>query len=96
MPNRFVPIGQNTEMGSLIKAVNNNFSQIDSESVTKTFKQANGNAVIQGKLPYGKYGLLLYDENGVARVLVGQAPDDGRVGVWVSGPDQDVIEQLGG
>jgi hypothetical protein len=76
MPNRFVPIGQNTDVNSLIKAVNNNFSQLDNETVTKTFKQAGGNAIIEGKLPYdGGYGNLYYDTTPIPRLLIGITPD---------------------
>lgn len=35
-----------------------------------------------------------YDTTGLARVLIGQAPLDGRIGVWVSKPTIDVVTEL--
>ncbi|MBM4644764.1 hypothetical protein GS464_20245 [Rhodococcus hoagii] len=49
-----------------------------------------------GKYRSNRYGLLLYDANGVPNTLIGQAPDDGRMGVWVANPGQNVLTLLGG
>jgi len=37
-----------------------------------------------------------YDTSGVPRILIGQAPDDGRMGEWVSKTGQNVYTLLGG
>lgn len=95
MPNRFVPASQNASLPELIRLSNTNFSQLDSENVTKTYKQASGNAVIEGKLPYeGGYGILIYDATGVARILIGLAPGDAHVGMWTTAEGYDVLEEL--
>lgn len=39
---------------------------------------------------------LYYDKTGVARILIGQSPDDGRIGIWVSKPGLNVTTLLGG
>lgn len=77
MPFRFVPIGSNASLVEALAVINANFAQLDQETVTKTFKQANGNAIVEGKLPYdGGYGSLYYDSTGLPRLLVGITPDD--------------------
>lgn len=40
-------------------------------------------------------GYLFSDANS-RRIKIGSAPDDGRVGIWVSKPGEDVIDLLGG
>lgn len=92
----FVPIPQDASVGEVAKATNKALERFDSESVTKTFRQANGNAIVQGKLPYGGYGTLYYDSNGVPVELIGQAPIDNRVGHWIAKPGNNVITLLGG
>ena len=92
MPNNFLPIGQDTDMQNLIRAVNGNFAKIDNESVTKTFKQAGGNAIINGKLPYsGGYGSLYYDQNNIPSIVVGILPD-GSMGIVVAKPGVSVLD----
>lgn len=76
--------------------VNDMIRQINKEQVTKTFKQANGNAVVNGKLPWGGYGTLYYDSNGIPSILIGQAPDDGRIGRWEAKAGENVVTLLGG
>jgi hypothetical protein len=39
---------------------------------------------------------IYYDNTGLARIYIGQAPVDGRIGIWVSKPGQDVKTLLGG
>lgn len=76
MPYRFNPINPGTDLPQALNVVNNNFAQLDNESVTKTFKQSGGNAIVEGKLPYdGGYGSLYYDPNGIPRLIVGITPD---------------------
>jgi hypothetical protein len=38
----------------------------------------------------------VYYEGTVARILIGKAPDDGRIGIWISKSGVDVITELGG
>lgn len=76
MPYRFSPVGANASFAEALPVINNNFAQLDGEAVTKTFKQANGNAIIEGKLPYeGGYGNLYYDSTPLPRLLIGITPD---------------------
>lgn len=49
-----------------------------------------------GKYDSNHYGILLYDASGVPVVLIGQAPDDGRMGSWQVKPGRNVITDLGG
>jgi len=71
--------------------VNNMVRQLNKEQVTKTYKQAGGNAILEGKLPYeGGYGSLYYDQNQVPRILIGIDPD-GEINLVVSKPDVDVL-----
>lgn len=90
MPVRFSPIGANASFAEALPVINNNFAQLDGEAVVKTFKQASGNAIIEGKLPYeGGYGNLYYDTTGTARILIGIAPD-GEIDIGVSEPGEDI------
>lgn len=92
MPYRFVPLNPGTDFTQAVAVINNNFAQLDNEAVTKTFNQANGNAIIQGKLPYtGGYGSLYYDTNNVPRILIGIAPD-GTMGIFVSKDGESVLD----
>lgn len=91
MPNRFVPIGAESAPVDVIKAVNANFAQLDTEAITKVFKQASGYAVIEGKLPYdGGYGVLIYDRNGVPSIVSGILPD-GTTGMKIAKPGINVL-----
>lgn len=95
MPNRFLPAAESSNLEDVIRLMNGNFSQIDNEGLTKTFRGPKGNSIIQGRLPYGGYGQIYYDSDGTARILIGMAPDDGRMGIWMSKPGVDVLTQLG-
>ena len=94
MPNRFQNV-QGSGNPAFDAGVNRNFAVMDGESLTKKFNGPNGtSSIIQGRLPNGRYGQVYYDENGVARILIGQAPDDGRMGIWISSDGEDVLELL--
>lgn len=72
--------------------INNMMRQLNNEQVTKTFKQPNGNAIINGKLPYeGGYGSLYYDSNGIPRIVIGILPD-GTTGFVVSKEGESVLD----
>jgi len=50
-----------------------------------------------GKYRDGRYALIFYNPTtGVPEELLGQAPDDGRIGHWTAEPGQNVITLLGG
>jgi hypothetical protein len=92
MPYRFVPVNPGTDFDGAMAVMNNNFAQLDQETVTKTFKQANGNAIIEGKLPYeGGYGNLYYDSTPLPRLLIGITPD-GDVDIVKSKPGVSVLD----
>lgn len=94
MPNRFVPISADVNLSDALKSINANFAQLDNESVTKAFKQAGGNAIITGKLPYdGGYGSLYYDQTNTPRIIIGILPD-GTMGMVIAKPNVDVIEDV--
>ena len=59
-------------------------------------KQGDNVAMQVGKYDDSHYGLLFYDADGVPIILIGQAPDDGRMGMWQAEPGQNVITLLGG
>ena len=90
MPNLFNRIAPGSSSDDIIRTTNDNFAKIDNESVTKTFSGANGtNAIVQGRLGENQYGLLFSDQDGVPRILLGQAPT-GDVGFWISNTGVDV------
>lgn len=95
MPNRFSPLSSKASLQAVIRQTNDNFRQLDAEAYSKTIIAGGGkNAMINGRLPNGKYGILLYDETGTPRVLVGQAPGSGRPGVWVTKPGFNVLNEV--
>jgi len=83
-------------MVNQIDQINQNFAQLDNESVVKIFKNGDDNAIIFGRYADGRYGLLISDDAGVPRILIGQAPDDGRPGSWISKEGENVLTLLGG
>lgn len=96
MPNNFTPLNPRTDMPNMVAQLNKNFAKLDNESVVKVFKRGQTTAVIQGRYADNRYGTIYSDEDGVRRILIGQAPDDGRPGIWISREGEDVITLLGG
>lgn len=87
----FRPISSKNSYSGNWNQVNDMVRQLNNEQTVKTFKQANGNAIITGKLPYdGGYGSLYYDSNGIARIVIGILPD-GTMGMVVSKDGVDVL-----
>ena len=76
--------------------INRNFQALDAEAVTKTFTgKGQKPSIIQGQLPNGMIGILLYSQTtGLPEILIGQSPDDGRMGVWQARPGEDVLDLL--
>lgn len=88
----FRPLNTQNSKGSNYSQINDMVRQIKNEQTTKVFKQASGNAIVQGKLPYsGGYGSLYYDTNNVPRILIGIAPD-GTMGMFVSKEGESVLD----
>lgn len=57
--------------------------------------QGTNQAMQFGKYNADRYGFLLYDDDGIPSILIGQAPDDGRMGIWVAAPGENVLTLLG-
>ena len=94
MPNVFIPVPTNGD--NRFTQINANFAKLDAEAVRKQFGKSNGQSLIIGLYDGEHYGMLFYDENGVPVQLIGQAPDDGRMGMWTARPGENVITLLGG
>lgn len=94
MPNRFTPITSAQSTKAALQQINQNFMQLDAEAFTKTVQKGGNNKIMFGKLPNSRYGLLIYDDSGLPRILIGQAPKDGRPGVWISKAGFDVINEI--
>lgn len=98
MPGRFTPLNPSASLNNLVAQVNKNFAVLDNENVTKVFKNGSSNAVVIGRYSADagmRYGLLISDGTGVPRILIGQAPDDQRPGVWISKDGENVLDLLG-
>jgi hypothetical protein len=95
MPNRFSPLSTKASLPTVIRQTNDNFRQLDAETNSKTILAGGGrNAMQSGRLPNGKYGELFYDATGMPRILIGQAPKDGRPGIWVTKPGFNVLNEV--
>lgn len=90
----FQPLNTKNSLGSNFNQVNNMIKQLDREQTVKTFKQVGGNAIVQGRYSDSRYGQVYYDSDGDASILIGMAPDDGRMGIWVTKDGSDVLEEL--
>ena len=95
MPNRFTPLSSKTKLPGVIRRINDNFRQLDAEANSKTIMQGSGNsAMVSGRLSNGRYGELFYDSTGTPRILIGQAPKDGRPGIWVTKSGYNVLDEV--
>lgn len=91
----FRPVTTSNSLGQNFNELNNVTRQLNKEQQIKVFKGPNNtNAVIIGKYGESGYGLLIADSTGTNRILIGQAPNDGRPGVWVSKDGEDVLTLL--
>ncbi len=81
-------------LGANFNELNDALRQFRNEQTTKTFRQPGGNAIVNGRYAEGRYGNLFYDSNGVRRILIGQHPVDGHMGIWQSRDGIDVIDEL--
>lgn len=95
MPYRFTPLSSKAKLPAIVQAMNANFRQLDAEASTKTIMAGGGNAAMQsGRLSNGRYGEVFYDDTGTPRILIGQAPEDGRPGIWVTKAGYNVLDEV--
>lgn len=94
MPNRFNPINSNQDTKAALQAINNNFMMLDAETFTKTIASNGNSQMVSGKLSNGRYGEVFYDAGGMPRILIGQAPGDGRPGIWITREGFSVIDEV--
>ena len=95
MPNRFSPLSSKAKLPSIVRQINDNFRQLDAETNSKTIIAGGGkNAMQSGRLPNGRYGEIFYDDTGTPRILIGQAPSDGRPGIWITKAGYNVLDEV--
>ena len=95
MPNRFTPLSSKAKLPAIVQQVNANFRQLDAETNSKTIMAGGGrNAMLSGRLPNGRYGEVFYDSTGTPRILIGQAPRDGRPGIWITKAGFNVLNEV--
>lgn len=94
MPNRFNPINSNQNIKTALQATNKNFMMLDAETYTKTVARGSSTQMTSGKLPNGRYGEVFYDAGGMPRILIGQAPNDGRPGIWITKAGFNVLNEV--
>lgn len=94
MPNRFTPINSNQSTKEALQRINNNFMMLDAETYSKTISGGGNPQMISGKLSNGRYGEVFYDAGGMPRILIGQAPTDGRPGIWITKQGFNVLEEV--
>ena len=94
MPNRFTPINSTQETQKALQTINNNFMMLDAETYTKTISDGANSQMVSGKLPNGRYGEVFYDADGRPRILIGQAPGDGRPGIWITKEGFSVLDEV--
>lgn len=92
----FQPLNSSNSTATNYNQVNNMVRQLNKEQTVKTYKQENGNAIVTGRYMENRYGTVYYDENGIPNILIGQAPDDGRPGIWAAPVGTNVLTLLGG
>jgi hypothetical protein len=94
MPNRFTPINSNQSTKTALQIANKNFMALDAEAFTKTIANNGNSQMTSGKLPNGRYGEVFYDAGGMPRIYIGQAPNDGRPGIWITKEGFNVQDEI--
>lgn len=94
MPNRFTPINSRQDTQRALQAINNNFMMLDAETYSKNISNGKNSQMVSGKLSNGRYGEVFYDAGGMPRILIGQAPNDGRPGVWITKEGFNVLDEV--
>lgn len=94
MPLNYIPISSKSDLQAALKQIDENFRQIAAENQTKAISQNGGTALQEGKLKNGTYGIVLYDPNNVARILIG-FHSNGQPVIAVTKNNKDVFDALG-
>ena len=94
MPYRFDPINSNQNPKKAFQQINKNFMMLDAETYTKTVSGGGNKQLTSGKLPNGRYGEIVYDSGGMPRILLGQAPANGRPGLWITKDGYNVLNEV--
>lgn len=94
MPNRFQPINSEQELKEALQTINHNFMMLDAETYSKTISNGKNSQMVSGRLSNDRYGEVFYDSGGMARILIGQAPNDGRPGIWITKPGFNVLDEV--
>ena len=94
MPNRFQPINSSQSTKAALQQINNNFMMLDAETYAKTISNGKNSQMVSGKLSNGRYGEVFYDAGGMPRILIGQAPGDGRPGIWITKEGFNVLDEV--
>ena len=94
MPNRFNPINSRQGTQKALQQINNNFMMLDAETYSKTITGGDNKQLTSGKLPNGRYGEVFYDAGGMPRILIGQAPGNGRPGIWITKEGYNVLDEV--
>ena len=94
MPNKFNPIASNQGVKTALQAANKNFMMLDAEVFTKTIKQGSKTQMESGRIGNNRYGEVFYDGTGMPRILIGQAPGNGRPGIWITKAGYDVLKEV--
>lgn len=94
MPNKFNPIASNQGTKTALQTANKNFMMLDAEVFTKTIKQGDKKQMESGRLSSNRYGEVFYDATGMPRILIGQAPGNGRPGIWITKAGFNVLEEV--
>ena len=94
MPNRFQPIDSEQDLQAALQVINHNFMMLDAETYAKNISNGKNSQMVSGKLSNGRYGEVFYDAGGMPRILIGQAPNDGRPGVWITKEGFNVLDEV--
>jgi hypothetical protein len=94
MPNKFNPINSTQDVKKALQQINNNFMMLDAEAFSKTISTGGNAQMTSGKLSNGRYGEVFYDASGIPRILIGQAPGDGRPGIWITKRGYNVLNEV--
>lgn len=94
MPNRFQPVNSEQDLKAALQIINHNFMMLDAETYTKTVSGGGTAQTVSGKLSNGRYGEVFYDAGGMPRILIGQAPGDGRPGIWITKEGFNVLDEV--
>lgn len=88
------PVQTSSSHAGNLNQINAMMSKFSQEQMTKTFRQAGGNAIITGRLPYtGGYGSLYYDSDNVPRIIIGILPD-GTLGIVSTKEGVNILDDI--